>query len=269
MSAREKSRISARRPFRRIRKAAKRWRRRIAIGLGLAPPLADRGYMICATWRSGSTYLCQLLASNGLLGNPDEYFNRAGQRKHNDPAYPSGRRAQLDIVRTRGATSNGIYAVKVISSQFQRYKAHADPFRDLPNLALVRIRRRDVLAQAISLARARQTGQFFASDRQRGAAAYDARAIRHAIGSLEKEEALWDEVIGRRGLQPLTIAYEDILADPQAVVDRIASLMGVALPVPIDRSLITLSVQRNEQSADWRARFLAENGDTFRHLTSG
>jgi LPS sulfotransferase NodH len=266
MSAREKSRIS--RPFRRIRKASKRWRRRIAIGLGLAPPLADRGYMICATSRTGSTYLCQLLASTGLLGNPAEYFNRAGQRTRNDPAYPSGRRTQLDIIRTRGATSNGIYAVKVISPQIQRYKAHADPFRDLPNLALVRIRRMDVLGQAISLARARQTGQFIASDRQRRAPAYDARALRHALRSIEKQEAIWDEAIGRRGVQALSIAYEDMLADPQAVVDRVALLMGVALPVPIDRSLIKLSVQRDEQSAEWRARFLAEGGGEFRYLSN-
>lgn len=264
MSAREKSRIS--RPFRRIRKASKRWRRRIAIGLGLAPPLADRGYMICATSRTGSTYLCELLTSTGLLGNPKEYFNRAGRRRHNDPAYPSGRRAQLDIVRTSGATSNGIYAVKVISPQIQRYKTHADPFHDLPNLALVRVRRRDVLGQAISLARARQTGQFTASHLQREAPAYDARALRHALRSVEKQEAIWDQVIGRRGVQPLSIAYEDLLADPQAVVDWIASLVGVALPVPLDRSLVTLSVQRDEQSADWRARFLAECGDDFPHL---
>jgi trehalose 2-sulfotransferase len=268
MSAGGKSLTSALRPLRRLRKASERWRRRIAIGLGLAPPLADRGYMICATSRSGSTYLCELLASTDLLGNPKEYFNRAGQRRRNDPSYPSGRKAQLDIIRTSGATGNGIYAVKVIGGQVQRYKAHADPFRDLPNLALVRVRRRDVLGQAISLARARQTGQFTASDRQRGEAAYDARAILHALRSIEKQQAIWDEVIAPRKVHPLSIAYEDILADPQAVVDRVASLMGVALPAPIDSSLIALSVQRDEQSAEWRARFLAESGEEFRHLAN-
>lgn len=264
MSVREKSRIS--RPFRRIRKASKRWRRRIAIGLGLAPPLADRGYMICATSRTGSTYLCQLLASTGLLGNPKEYFNRAGQRRHNDPAYPAGRKAQLDIIRTSGATSNGIYAVKVISPQIQRYKAHADPFRDLPNLTLVRVRRRDVLGQAISLARARQTGQFIATDQPRGAPVYDAGAIRHSLRSIERQEAVWDAALAQLGVQPLSITYEGIVADPQAVVDRIAAHLGLTTPVKINQAIVTHTMQRDEQSADWRARFLTECGKDFPHL---
>ncbi|MGP8122502.1 MAG: Stf0 family sulfotransferase [Xanthobacteraceae bacterium] len=37
--------------------------------------LADRGYAICTMPRSGSNFLCQLLASSGCLGRPLEYFN--------------------------------------------------------------------------------------------------------------------------------------------------------------------------------------------------
>ncbi|MBA4098834.1 MAG: hypothetical protein C0484_18975 [Rhodospirillum sp.] len=256
------------RPFRRLRKSVSRWQRRIAIGLGLAPPLANRGYMICATSRTGSTYLCQLLSSTGVLGNPREYFNTAGQRRRFDPAYPTDRQAQLDIVRTRGATGNGIYAVKIIGPQLLSLAGSTDPFRDLPNLAVVRIRRRDRLGQAISLARARQTGQFIATDQPRGAPAYDAGAIRHGLRSIERQEAIWDAAIGRLGVQPLSIAYEDILADPQLVVDRIAGLMRLTLPVPIDRAVITQTMQRDQQNAEWRASFLADTGDEFRHLAS-
>ena len=263
MSARGKFQKPARRlrPFRRIRKSVSRWQRRIAIGLGLAPPLANRGYMICATSRTGSTYLCQLLSSTGVLGNPREYFNTAGQRRRFDPAYPTDRQAQLDIVRTRGATGNGIYAVKIIGPQLLSLAGSTDPFRDLPNLAVVRIRRRDRLGQAISLARARQTGQFIATDQPRGAPAYDAGAIRHGLRSIERQEAVWDAALAQLGLQPLPITYEDIVADPQAVVDRIAAHLGLAMPVKVDQAVVTHTMQRDEQSAEWRARFLAEGGD--------
>jgi LPS sulfotransferase NodH len=238
----------------------RRIRQSIAIALGLAPPPADRGYMICATSRTGSTYLCQLLASTRLLGNPREYFNGGGQRRRNDPAYPDDRRAQLDMIRTRGATGNGIYAVKVLGPQLPR-EGDVDPLRDLPNLSLVRIRRADVLGQAISLARARQTGQFIATDQPRGAPAYDAGAIRHGLRSIERQEAIWDAALAQLGVQPLPITYEDIVADPQAVVDRIAAHLGLAMPVKIDQAVVTHTMQRDGQSAEWRARFLAENGD--------
>jgi len=222
--------------------------------------------MICAVSRSGSTYLCELLASTLALGNPNEYFNTAGRRRRMGPSYPADGFAQIDIIRTIGATSNGIYAVKVIGPQLARIASSIDPFRDLPNLSFVRIHRRDILGQAISLARARQTGRFITSDQQRGAPAYSQGQIRHAIQSIRQQEAIWDETMARLAAQPLVVAYEEILSDAQHVVDRIATHMGVAMPVPVDRTLITLSVQRDEQSVEWRERFLAEAGDEFRRL---
>jgi hypothetical protein len=86
------------RPFRPIRRAATRWRRRIGIRLGLLPELADRGYMICATSRTGSNYLCQLLASTQVLGNPLEYFNTNGRRRREDPKCP------VELSGIRGAS---------------------------------------------------------------------------------------------------------------------------------------------------------------------
>jgi LPS sulfotransferase NodH len=72
--------------------------------------------------------------------------------------------------------------------------------------------------------------------------------------------------MARLGVQPLAVTYEDVLADPQAVVDRIALLLRLPLPVPIDRVVVAQAMQRDDRSAEWRARFLAESGDEFRHL---
>ena len=49
---------------------------------------AVRGYAICTAPRSGSNFLCQLLAGTGLLGRPLEYFNGPGRRYFDDPSYP-------------------------------------------------------------------------------------------------------------------------------------------------------------------------------------
>lgn len=223
--------------------------------------------MICATSRCGSSYFCGLLASTEMLGNPLEYFNTGGRRKRQDPNYPTNRRRQLDKVRTSGATSNGIYAVKVIAPQLNEIGDRADPFRDLPSLAIVRLRRKDLLGQAISLARARQTGQFIASDPQKAAPVYSVELIRSCLRSVSEQEAIWDAVEHRRGLRPLAITYEDVLDNPQQAVDRVAMLMGLVLPVPIDRTLVAHGVQRDSANAEWRARFLAETGDEVRDIS--
>lgn len=254
------------RPFRRIRKAAVGWRHSVGLRLDLLRKRADRGYIICATSRSGSSYLCQLLASTGVLGNPLEYFNTSGRRRRTDPRYPADPRVQVDVIRTRGATSNGVYGVKIIGPQLRSIGDRVDPFRDLPKLALIRLQRRDLLAQAVSLARARQTKQFLATDRQRTEPVYSTEFILHCLQSVHKQESIWDAVMARLGVQPLTVTYEEILRDPQDAVDRIAALMGLALPVPADRSVITIRMQRDDVSIEWRERFLAETGNEFRHL---
>ena len=42
----------------------------------IVPTVPVTSYFICATPRSGSTLLCDLLARTGVAGNPESYFRR-------------------------------------------------------------------------------------------------------------------------------------------------------------------------------------------------
>src|SRR5262249_21468528 len=150
--------------------------------------------------------------------------------------------------------------------QLKRLEGRVDPFRDLPNLKFIRLHRRDRLGQAISLARAMQTQQFASSQPESSAASYDAARIRRCLHSLEEQEAQGDDILRQLGAAPLELVYEDVLRNPQAAIDRIADLMGLTAPAPIDRSLMSYKVQRDESNAAWRARFLDDAGNEFRHL---
>jgi LPS sulfotransferase NodH len=166
-----------------------------------------------------------------------------------------------------GATINGIYGVKVVAPQLGRVDNETDPFRDLPNLTLIRLQRKDLLGQAISFARARQTKQYTSLDRHRVDPAYSTELIRLCLRSLREQEAIWDAAIGRLGIRPLAISYEDILEDPQSVVDQIASAVGIAPSAAIDWARVQVRMQRDSHSAEWRDRFLEETGDEFRVLS--
>ena len=224
--------------------------------------------MICTTPRSGSNYLCQLLASTGQLGNPIEYFNTRSRRKHTDTKYPRDPSGQIDIIRSMGATPNGIYAVKVMPLQYSRAAKEVDLFRELPNLELIRLRRRDLLGQAISVARVQQTGQFRASNLASGKLIYDAQNIKDCIHAARARESMWDQLMLEFGMQPLTLEYEDVMRDPQAAVDQVAALMGLAASPPIDSARVVVTVQRDRETDAWRQRFLADTGGEFRHLES-
>ena len=151
--------------------------------------MAPLSYLVCATERSGSTLLCELLAGTGVAGRPEEYFeflNASGRVRQPreyfaDAADPSilellapARAAaagaspwaeRLAAARERGTTPNGVFGAKMMWAYLGDFLAHGEPEEQLGPLRWVHVERRDTLAQAISLWRAVQTAQWRAEDR--------------------------------------------------------------------------------------------------------
>ena len=53
--------------------------------------MAAPSYLVCATERSGSTLLCELLAGTGVAGRPEEYFeflNATGRARQPREYFP-------------------------------------------------------------------------------------------------------------------------------------------------------------------------------------
>jgi acetyl-CoA C-acetyltransferase len=172
--------------------------------------------MICTTPRSGSNYLGQIFESTGVLGRPREYFNGPARRVLDDPAYPDDVDAQVERVLKDGATPNGVYALKLFPDQFSQVSPRVRLVERLPNLHFVRLRRGDVLGQAISWARALQTEQYRSTQTAKGAAAYDARLVIQRIVEIARFEAAWDIYFARLPVRPLEFTYEAVVADPAA-----------------------------------------------------
>ena len=223
-----------------------------------ARPAADRGYAICTSGRSGSNLLCQYLSSTGLLGHPLEYFNAAGRRMFGLPDYPDEPDKQVDFIRTGGATRNGIYGVKIFPTQFDVVAKSIRWSERLPGLGFVQLTRRDLLGQAISWARALQTGQWQSIVPGREPAVYDADQIYQCLRAAASDNARWNIFFARNGIEPAAIMYEDLVADPQEAVDRVASLLGLCGVARISPDKVDLAVQRDATTEEWRARFLAE-----------
>jgi len=218
----------------------------------------DRGYVLCTTPRSGSNYLCQLLASTGVLGRPLEYFNGPGRRRLDWTGYPDDPREQLAVVLREGATPNGCYGLKIFPSQADQAQA-AGWIQALPNLAFVHLRREDLLGQAISWARGQLTGQYRSASLARGEPVYDPDRIEARLGDIVREEARWSRFFARTGRTPARLVYEAVIADPQGAVDQVSRLVGVERAV-CDPSAVDLRIQRDALNAEWRIRFLAERG---------
>jgi LPS sulfotransferase NodH len=160
-------------------------------------PRPTASYLICATPRSGSTLLCDLLTRTGVAGRPEEYFQALPQTGrprlppdylgplHADPevraivadrspgdeptqleaAGCASFAAYLDAVLERGTTPNGVFGAKLmwpyLAGLVQDLDRAGSEYEVLqqtfPGLRLVHHTRRDRIRQAISLWRALQT----------------------------------------------------------------------------------------------------------------
>jgi LPS sulfotransferase NodH len=230
--------------------------------LGTTKKLADRGYAVCTSGRSGSNLLCQYLSSTGLLGHPLEYFNGAGRRMLGYPDFPDEPEKQTDWILTTGATSNGIYGVKLFPWQLDLIAPSIRWSRLLPNLAFVFLKRRDLLGQAISALRAAQTQQWRATMPAQAPATYDGQQIYERLQSAVRDYARWELFFARNGIEPTVILYENLVAHPQDAVDQVARLFGLQGQARVTEQAIDLQIQRDLMTEEWRARFLAE----FRNL---
>ncbi len=160
-----------------------------------------------------------------------------------------------------GSTPNGVYGLKLSPNQHDVIAKTCAWTKLLPNLKFINLERRDTLGQALSWVRMIQTGQYRSTVPSKIPETYDAKLIRKALYAAIKSQARWSLYFARTGIEPLSVFYEEVAANPQTEVDRIADFVGDCGSAIIKPELIEVEIQRDEAMADWRARFLAEDGD--------
>lgn len=218
------------------------------------------GILICTSPRSGSNHLAGLMATAGL-GNPLEWFG--GRRVLELPNYPRDPRAQVLRALKDGRSPSGIYAVKLFASQFSQVAKTVDLPASLPGLRYVRLTRRDLLGQAISWARARQTGRFRSTEAAQNSPRYDGAAIAEALEKIMLENLAWDIWLARNGLSFLSLTYEELLANPRASLVKVAHLVDAEITFESTSGPNSgLEIQRDTVNTEWRERFLSQYSDT-------
>jgi trehalose 2-sulfotransferase len=209
--------------------------------------LTGRGYLLCATPRTGSTLLCSLLASTGVLGRPESYFRLEDEAWYcerwglaTDRGQARDYRAFVRSARTAATTDNGVLGIRIMWESLDRPLAHLRQERDVSDVAVLRrglgdlcfvwLRRLDVIGQAVSWSRADQTGYWHQGDTVSGEPTLDLERLRERHATIEAHNQEWADWFDRHGVAPLAVTYEELVGDRSAVVDRIAAQLGVTLP---------------------------------------
>lgn len=220
------------------------------------PAVPDRIMLMLVSARSGSTYAGQLLSRTG-------HFVRIS-----DSLNPE----QLGAVREKhGLADDGAALQWMIANRGTRTAFGAkcgEPgligawhlgFLDavLDRARLIVLERRDTVAQAVSLFRARLSGRYHSPQKAQRPVMpedYDRDAIATDLQIIEQVNANLAEFARLSEWPCLHVVYEDICADPSGFVRAACDHLELPVPAGID-SKVRVEILRDEINAEWVERY--------------
>jgi LPS sulfotransferase NodH len=206
-------------------------------------------YLICAVARSGSNLLSDGLRDTGRAGRPNQFFLPSSE-----PLFRTAHHFAPDVkfadyvlgIVTKSATSNEVFGFKLMGwylndflGRLRRTGEFGGPVASdlemlvsaFPRLRFLQISRRDKLRQAISKARAAQTGLWKV---QEGKSAktdpiYDRALIARSLLEAEEEEKIWSAFFARIDRQPFQVEYEQLCRDFEGTLTAVLDFLEIRL----------------------------------------
>ena len=230
-----------------------------------------RCYAVCAVARSGSNLLTDGLHATRRAGRPNQFFCELFETTY---AEKYGLNPQSDYAGfVRGiieatATSNQVFGFKLMGwyvEGFVNKLGHAfnkPPGLELlenvfPRLKLIRIQRRDKLRQAISKARAYQSGQWKVRENEEidNNASFDPALIDRCLKEIQREEAAWSRFFERTDAEAFAVGYEELCRDYEGTLRAVLDFLHIRLPRRTKIGSPLTIRQRDELSREWEERY--------------
>jgi LPS sulfotransferase NodH len=237
----------------------------------------QRSYVICAVPRCGSNLLGDGLTATRKAGRPKQFFlpqfeERYGAKHGLDPAKDYAGYVRGIVAATM--THNNVFGFKLMGADLENFLARLRETgafggatrgdlellkRAFPRLRFVHIWRRDKLRQAISKARAIQTGvwKIAGEGQMTSEPHFDVKLITRCLRDAERQEAVWSRFFATAGVSPLTVEYETLCRLYSNTLRGVLDFLGVS-SVPDEMIAAPRTIRQSDDiSDDWYARFCA------------
>lgn len=243
-------------------------------------------YIICATPRTGSTLLCDLLASTGEAGAPDSFFSRRfipwwadqwGLSMAKALGEPEFSKAYLAAAIRAGKGATSLFGLRLMRESVDDLNAlidRVDP--GLPpgkarlesafgRICYIHLFRDDKVAQAVSLVKAEQTGLWHVapdgSELERlgppTEPIYDFARLHQQVLELDADDKRWMQWFALQEVEPLTVNYERLALDPAETLVRICTALGVLAP-PGRQVIPQVAKMSDSLSRGWATRYKSD-----------
>lgn len=185
-----------------------------------SPNRPQTRYIICSSPRTGSTLLGQMLKDSNCAGDPLEYFNpqylQALRRRFNTSRFDE----IVQLLERHRTSNNGVFGIQMHWSHFSKIFQHNPTAENLffeKFDKVIFIRRKDKIAQAISLYRASTTKLWSSLDEEKSNATYctedeafDPEALSRFLHYVIHQDEAWRKYLSGKDKPCLTVFYEDL-----------------------------------------------------------
>ncbi|NBD38426.1 MAG: hypothetical protein GVY10_07655 [Verrucomicrobia bacterium] len=225
-----------------------------------------RDLFIAATPRSGSELLCQWFLRSYLYGWTGEWFafgTVEGDAAHLGVPGETRLGPLLEALRREKAADDGRVSLKMMWPVFAAFRGQegASPLSFLRDPECVWVRRRDKVAQAVSLYKAEKTDKWRSEAGDQEDVPYSGADIARCLQRIRAEEAAWEAFFAEEELEPRLVTYEDFAPHQREAFRALLETLDLP-PVPEDRIQAppTIRKQGTANNEALRKRFRAENG---------
>ena len=238
-----------------------------------------RCYLLCGVARSGSNLLSDGLQDTDLAGRPHQFFLPSSESRFRTKYRFAAEMNFAEYVRSvveKTATPNRVFGFKLMGWYLNDFLGRlrqtgafgGDESSDLevlrnafPRLLFIQITRREKLRQAISKARAVQTGLWKVKEGKTEAAEprFDRPLIARCLNEAEEQENTWSAFFARIGLQPCRVEYEELCQNYEATVRAVLDFLEIVLPRRIKINRPVTIRQGDALSAEWEQRYRASD----------
>jgi LPS sulfotransferase NodH len=197
-------------------------------------PRATQRILILFTPRTGSSRLAHLMKTSGTLGDPGEVFNPLFVTRVAD-RYSVNQFSDYIDALLRYRVSNSVFSCKATYSHIVGFFGSSKSFfKEIKPTHIIWLYRRDIVAQAISLARLNQTGVAHSIDKNTKAVIeageefkYQRLTILKCLLSIVTMEIRSVVMLKWHKVMPLSMTYEECTeCDPSVILARIHDHVG-------------------------------------------
>lgn len=231
----------------------------------------EKSIILAGVQRSGTSLLCEAMKQAGSAGVPEEYLLTFSDREWAErPARAV--RAHVEKVLDMGTTPNGLFAVNIMWNYYAKVAevlarlpecAQAPPHavwaRVFPDPHYIWIRRRDRVRQAVSWAKAVQTGIYASYEigqrvpKQKPR--FDFTFIDNLNRLVREGEVGWQTHFKKCGAKFVEVFYEDLVADLDGTLGQLLPQFGLAKSVKLGIEKLPVKKQADAINEEWIRRY--------------